>query len=161
RPRSRARPRGVARRPARRSRPSRRGNPGFPHGPPPSARLSAEEPMVPPRAFLGARGLSLMRSGESAVSPPRGSLVLQNHRARSYVGPVVADWAHLRSMADLTHVGETGDVRMVDVGGKPMSRRRAVAAATVRMAPETAQRLRELPKGDALTTAQVAGIMAA
>ena len=50
---------------------------------------------------------------------------------------------------------------MVDVGGKPMSRRRAVAAATVRMAPETAQRLRELPKGDALTTAQVAGIMAA
>jgi cyclic pyranopterin monophosphate synthase len=50
---------------------------------------------------------------------------------------------------------------MVDVGGKPLSRRRAVAAATVRMAPETARRLRELPKGDALATAQVAGIMAA
>ena len=50
---------------------------------------------------------------------------------------------------------------MVDVGGKPMSRRRAVARATVRMAPETARRLRELPKGDALATAQVAGIMAA
>ena len=50
---------------------------------------------------------------------------------------------------------------MVDVGGKPLSRRRAVAAATVRMAPETARRLRELPKGDALTTAQLAGIMAA
>jgi cyclic pyranopterin phosphate synthase len=42
-----------------------------------------------------------------------------------------------------------------------MSRRRAVARATVRMAPETARRLRELPKGDALATAQVAGIMAA
>jgi cyclic pyranopterin monophosphate synthase len=50
---------------------------------------------------------------------------------------------------------------MVDVGGKPLSRRRAVAAATVTMAPETARRLRELPKGDALATAQVAGIMAA
>src|SRR6185295_17410215 len=64
-------------------------------------------------------------------------------------------------MGELSHVGETGDVHMVDVGGKPISRRRAVARATVRMAPETARRLRELPKGDALATAQVAGIMAA
>ena len=50
---------------------------------------------------------------------------------------------------------------MVDVGGKPESRRRAVASARVHMAAETARRLRELPKGDALTTAQLAGIMAA
>jgi cyclic pyranopterin phosphate synthase len=64
-------------------------------------------------------------------------------------------------MADLSHVDESGDVRMVDVGGKPLSRRRAVAAASVRMAPETAERLRELPKGDALVTAQLAGVMAA
>jgi len=64
-------------------------------------------------------------------------------------------------MSDLSHVDEAGDVRMVDVGGKPLSRRRAVARATVRMAPETARRLRDLPKGDALTTAQLAGIMAA
>lgn len=62
---------------------------------------------------------------------------------------------------ELSHVSEAGDVRMVDVGGKPLSRRRAVAHATVRMAPETARRLTELPKGDALVTAQVAGIMAA
>src|ERR671931_2884665 len=64
-------------------------------------------------------------------------------------------------MAELSHVSEAGDVRMVDVGSKPLSHRRAVAHATVRMAPETARRLRELPKGDALVTAQVAGIMAA
>jgi cyclic pyranopterin phosphate synthase len=65
-------------------------------------------------------------------------------------------------MADeLSHVSEAGDVRMVDVGGKPMSRRRAVARATVSMAPETARRLTDLPKGDALVTAQLAGIMAA
>jgi cyclic pyranopterin phosphate synthase len=50
---------------------------------------------------------------------------------------------------------------MVDVGGKEVSRRRAVARAEVRMAPETARILRELPKGDALATAQLAGIMAA
>jgi len=64
-------------------------------------------------------------------------------------------------MTDLSHVDETGAVRMVDVGHKPLSRRRAVARATVEMAPETVSRLRELPKGDALTTAQLAGIMAA
>ena len=64
-------------------------------------------------------------------------------------------------MTDLSHVDAAGAVRMVDVGAKPLSRRRAVARATVRMAPETARRLRELPKGDALTTAQLAGIMAA
>jgi cyclic pyranopterin phosphate synthase len=64
-------------------------------------------------------------------------------------------------MSDLSHVDAEGGVRMVDVGGKALSRRRATARATVRMAPETARRLRELPKGDALATAQVAGIMAA
>jgi len=64
-------------------------------------------------------------------------------------------------VSDLSHVDESGRVRMVDVGAKPLSRRRAVARATVTMAPATAQRLRALPKGDALATAQVAGIMAA
>ncbi len=64
-------------------------------------------------------------------------------------------------MSELSHVDESGDVHMVDVGAKPLSRRRAVARAEVRMAPGTARRLRELPKGDALATAQLAGIMAA
>ena len=64
-------------------------------------------------------------------------------------------------MSGLSHVDPSGAVRMVDVGDKPVSRRRAVAAAEVRMAPETARQLRELSKGDALTTAQLAGIMAA
>ncbi len=64
-------------------------------------------------------------------------------------------------MSDLSHVDAAGGVRMVDVGGKPMARRRAVARASVRMAPATAERLRSLPKGDALTTAQIAGVLAA
>lgn len=50
---------------------------------------------------------------------------------------------------------------MVDVGHKPPMRRRAVARGAVLMAPETAKKLRDLPKGDALATAQVAGILAA
>jgi cyclic pyranopterin monophosphate synthase len=64
-------------------------------------------------------------------------------------------------MTDLSHVDESGSVRMVDVGAKPQQRRRARARAIVRMQPDTARRLRELPKGDALATAQLAGIMAA
>jgi cyclic pyranopterin monophosphate synthase len=64
-------------------------------------------------------------------------------------------------VSDLSHVSEAGDIRMVDVGQKPVSERRATAQARVRMAAETARRLRELPKGDALVTAQLAGIMAA
>jgi cyclic pyranopterin phosphate synthase len=64
-------------------------------------------------------------------------------------------------MSDFSHLDAEGGVRMVDVGDKPLSRRRARARATVAMAPETAARLRDLPKGDALTTAQIAGVMAA
>jgi cyclic pyranopterin phosphate synthase len=64
-------------------------------------------------------------------------------------------------MSDFSHLDAEGGVRMVDVGDKPLSRRRARARATVAMTPETAARLRDLPKGDALTTAQIAGVMAA
>ena len=64
-------------------------------------------------------------------------------------------------MNELSHVDESGEVRMVDVGGKTSSRRRAVARAVLRVAPETAAQLRSLPKGDALATAKLAGIMAA
>jgi cyclic pyranopterin phosphate synthase len=65
------------------------------------------------------------------------------------------------SAGELSHVEATGDVRMVDVGTKPASHRRARARARVRMAPETVRALHDLPKGDALTTARLAGIMAA
>jgi cyclic pyranopterin phosphate synthase len=64
-------------------------------------------------------------------------------------------------LSEFSHLDTQGGVRMVDVGDKPLSRRRARARARLTMAPETASRLNELPKGDALTTAQLAGIMAA
>jgi cyclic pyranopterin monophosphate synthase len=64
-------------------------------------------------------------------------------------------------VSELSHLDQAGAARMVDVGGKPLSRRRAVARAALRMAPETAARLSRLPKGDALAAARLAGIMAA
>ena len=64
-------------------------------------------------------------------------------------------------MSELSHVDESGGVRMVDVGAKTPVRRRAEARGVVTMAPATVRRLRELPKGDALLTAQIAGIMGA
>jgi cyclic pyranopterin phosphate synthase len=64
-------------------------------------------------------------------------------------------------MSELSHVDESGAVRMVDVGGKPLSHRRAVASGQVQMSSATSRRLHDLPKGDALATAQLAGIMAA
>jgi cyclic pyranopterin phosphate synthase len=64
-------------------------------------------------------------------------------------------------VSELSHVDEAGKVRMVDVGGKPVSRRRAVARAILRVAPETVSRLSALPKGDAIAAAKLAGIMAA
>jgi cyclic pyranopterin phosphate synthase len=64
-------------------------------------------------------------------------------------------------VGELSHVDEAGEVRMVDVGDKPLSRRRAVARAVVRVAPQTVGQLGSLPKGDALVTAKIAGIQAA
>jgi cyclic pyranopterin phosphate synthase len=65
--------------------------------------------------------------------------------------------------SDFSHFDETGGISMVDVGSKRESRREAVAVATIRMKPETLERLleRALPKGDVLTTAKVAGVLAA
>ncbi len=66
-------------------------------------------------------------------------------------------------MSDLTHIDETGAARMVDVGGKDVTSRVAVASGRVLLSPETVALLRsgEVPKGDALGVARVAGIMAA
>jgi cyclic pyranopterin phosphate synthase len=66
-------------------------------------------------------------------------------------------------MGDLTHIDEQGNARMVDVGEKPSTARRAVARALVRMSPETAAAVvaGDAPKGDVLGTARIAGIQAA
>jgi cyclic pyranopterin phosphate synthase len=63
----------------------------------------------------------------------------------------------------LTHLDDAGRARMVDVGEKPATERRAVAQAVVRVSPETAAKVRagDAPKGDVLGVARIAGIQAA
>ncbi|NPA31453.1 MAG: cyclic pyranopterin monophosphate synthase MoaC [Chloroflexi bacterium] len=63
----------------------------------------------------------------------------------------------------LTHLDEQGRAHMVDVGAKPVTERMAVAKGEVHMLPHTFELLRQgaLKKGDVLTVAQVAGVMAA
>jgi cyclic pyranopterin phosphate synthase len=67
-------------------------------------------------------------------------------------------------MADkLSHIDESGRARMVDVGGKPDTERAAIAKGQVIMLPETLALIQDgaLKKGDVLTVAQLAGVMAA
>jgi cyclic pyranopterin monophosphate synthase len=66
-------------------------------------------------------------------------------------------------MSDFTHFDEQGASRMVDVGGKPTSRRTARASGVVRMQPETLTAIvgGAIVKGNVLDVARVAGIMAA
>lgn len=66
-------------------------------------------------------------------------------------------------MAELTHLDASGTARMVDVGGKPETRREAMATARICMQPETMRLLQAgaHAKGDVLTVARIAGIQAA
>ncbi|TAJ86908.1 MAG: cyclic pyranopterin monophosphate synthase MoaC [Reyranella sp.] len=66
-------------------------------------------------------------------------------------------------MSDLTHFDDSGNAHMVDVGGKDVTERVATARATIVMQPATLKLIRDkkAAKGDVLTVAQLAGIMAA
>lgn len=66
-------------------------------------------------------------------------------------------------MSDLTHLDETGAARMVDVAGKAVTAREAVASGRITMSAEAAAAIRAgaVKKGDVLATARIAGIMAA
>ncbi|OLD10815.1 MAG: molybdenum cofactor biosynthesis protein C [Chloroflexi bacterium 13_1_40CM_3_70_6] len=63
----------------------------------------------------------------------------------------------------LTHVDARGEARMVDVGAKPATQRRAVARGLLRLSPATLALVQDgaTPKGDVLAAARLAGIMAA
>jgi len=66
-------------------------------------------------------------------------------------------------MSELSHYDESGKIRMVDVGDKPVTSRSATASCKVLLAPATIAAIREKtnPKGDPLEIARIAGIMAA
>ncbi|MBC8509732.1 MAG: cyclic pyranopterin monophosphate synthase MoaC [Anaerolineales bacterium] len=63
----------------------------------------------------------------------------------------------------LSHIDDSGRARMVDVGNKPITERVAVAKGEVHMQPETLELIQQgaLKKGDVLSVAQLAGVMAA
>jgi cyclic pyranopterin phosphate synthase len=65
--------------------------------------------------------------------------------------------------AQLTHLDDSGQARMVDVGEKPVTERRAIAQAVLRVTPRTAEAIiaGEAPKGDVIGVARIAGIQAA
>jgi cyclic pyranopterin monophosphate synthase len=66
-------------------------------------------------------------------------------------------------VSELTHLDASGRARMVDVGSKPATARRALARAVVRVTPKTAEAVAagDAPKGDVLGVARIAGIQAA
>lgn len=66
-------------------------------------------------------------------------------------------------MTKLTHLDDSGAAHMVDVGGKPQTQRRAVASGVITMTPAALAAIRagNAPKGDVLSAARIAGIMAA
>ena len=82
--------------------------------------------------------------------PSRGDLTVANHDLNK------------TSDGELTHFDSDGRPRMVDVGGKDVTQRRAVAEGALVMAPETLARIQkgETPKGDPLQVGELAGIMA-
>ncbi len=97
------------------------------------------------------------------LTPPRQDL-LASHPSSHQASSLHHASSHHASPSSLSsHLSEAGDARMVDVGEKPVTARRAVAAATVNMRRETFRRLaqQDTPKGDVLAAARIAGIMAA
>lgn len=66
-------------------------------------------------------------------------------------------------MSELTHLDAAGNARMVDVGGKAETARRAIAGGCIRMSAKALDAIRtgDVPKGDVLAAARIAGIMAA
>ena len=109
-----------------------------------------------PAAVVGeASELTLVEGGERGGAPgPTES----EHTTNSPCLPGERD----AYRDDLTHVDEHGDVRMVDVGDKQVTKRIAIAEGTILMHPETQAMVLEdrAKKGDVLACARVAGIMA-
>ena len=100
-----------------------------------------------------AHQVDLGRSlSEAATMPPlRGSSSLIKPKGSPCVTPI----------PQFSHLDSAGNARMVDVSAKKVTRRVAVASCVVKMRAETVERLRQMPKGDAITVARLAGIQAA
>jgi molybdenum cofactor biosynthesis protein MoaC/molybdopterin converting factor subunit 1 len=107
-------------------------------------------------AFAGAPA-AIDRSKAEAPNGKREDAGGETEWVEGTAPPVAAD------VPKLTHLDDAGSARMVDVGAKDVTQRRARAEARLRMSPETAEALArgDAPKGDVLGTARIAGIGAA
>ena len=108
-------------------------------------------------AFAGAR---------EAIDRIKAEAPIWKRRSRATASRGAGSRAPLPAVREpgrLTHLDEAGNARMVDVGAKPETERRARAEARLRMSPETAAAVArgDAPKGDVLGTARLAGIGAA
>ncbi len=104
-----------------------------------------------------------MKHRKSARGPreaPEGSAAKPHRRARASGGGAPRA---KKNDGKLSHIDPLGRIRMVDVGGKPVSRREAVARGKITIAPGALRLVRSgrTKKGDPLETARLAGIMAA
>ena len=118
--------------------------------------------LVPCR-FLSSGDLLGIAGANALLYLPAGQPIPHKGGEIFFLSLAPVFFQRLLLMNDFSHLDEKGNARMVDVGGKPLQQRRAVAEGWLRCAPGTVKKLRAdaLPKGDVLTIAQVAGIQAA
>jgi indole-3-glycerol phosphate synthase len=119
-------------------------------------------PLVPPgRIIVGESGLNDPADLDRLAAAGARCFLVGESLMRA--GDVAAATRRLLRLPDLTHIDLEGRARMVDVSEKDETDRVAVAGARVRMRPETLARIQagDIAKGDVLTTARLAGIMAA
>jgi indole-3-glycerol phosphate synthase len=119
-------------------------------------------PLVPPgRTIVGESGIYEPADLDRLAAAGARCFLVGESLMRA--GDVAAATRRLLRLPDLTHTDAEGRARMVDVGAKDETDRVAVAGARVVMRPETLARIQagEIAKGDVLTIARIAGIMAA
>ena len=115
-------------------------------------------------AFAGAREAIDRIKAEAPIWKREVEAGTEGETSRWVEGaPAGSTVAATPDRGELTHLDPGGRARMVDVGAKPETERRARAEARLRMSPETARAVErgEAPKGDVLGTARLAGIGAA
>ena len=119
-------------------------------------------PLVPPgRTIVGESGIYEPEDLDRLAAVGARCFLVGESLMRAV--DVAAATRRLLRLPDLTHTDAEGRARMVDVGGKDETDRVAVAGARVVMRPETLARIQasDIAKGDVLSVARIAGIMAA
>ena len=137
------------------------------HPSPSGPRSAAPPPRIPPPPALPDLGIEPPVPSRPRVPSAPPPVQPESFRPSSRPPsasrpPPPTSWAPPPDQIS-THLAPSGEVHMVDIGAKSETARRATASGVVQMRPETALRLSrsEVPKGEVLATARVAGIMAA